>query len=114
MSRTKVARKPRFKARHNVVEVYILDWTENDNCLGLILDVAEGGVCLRSPLQLPVGATVELRVMLGGSEEELLASVRWSSGDDGVFESGLMFLQGETGPGNELGRRLLEELSEAQ
>jgi hypothetical protein len=112
MSKTQIARKPRYSAVSNVAEVFVLDWEQEETCHGLILDVAEGGACFRSGMKLPVESTVELRIEIEGQVFELLANVRWSRGSDGIYEAGMMFLPGETGQDGELGRQIVEALAE--
>lgn len=113
MSETNIARRPRWSTRHNFAEICVLDWTSEDTCHGWILDVSEGGACFRGNLPLPVGHNVELRIRLADTLFEVLANVRWCHGGGGVWETGLMFLEGEAGPDSDFGQLLLLELAQS-
>ena len=95
MSRPK-RRKERFSAYNVFVAISVVDGC--DQGLGVITNVSESGVCVRTPIPPPQYCRVILRISMDESHHEVQAMVRRVTPiEDSMFDVGLQLTLNDPG-----------------
>ncbi|MCA8944506.1 MAG: PilZ domain-containing protein [Planctomycetes bacterium] len=89
-------RKPRFDAENVFAAITVVGGC--DQGFGVITNVSEGGVCLRTPMPPPTSGKVILRISVDNTTHEVQALVRRVSEASGaMYDCGLQFAPNDPG-----------------
>lgn len=89
-------RKPRFDAENVFAAISVVGGC--DQGFGVITNVSEGGVCVRTPMPPPTIGKVILRISVDNTTHELTALVRRVSEASGaMYDVGMQFAPNDPG-----------------
>jgi hypothetical protein len=89
-------RRPRTAAQNVLAAISVVGGS--DQGIGVVRDVSDGGLCIRTPMPPPRFAKVALRISLGDQTHQVVALVRRVERTQGaMYDVGLQFAPNDGG-----------------